>query len=75
MQNMSWPRIKRGYVELEQTYGVSSLKRNRFASMAVKAGDKEAARTEFAIIGSEWDKDVWRNDAEFESAKTWALSE
>ena len=75
MQNMSWPRIKRGYAELEQTYGVSSLKRNRFASMAVKARDKEAARTEFAIIGSEWDKDVWRNDAEFESAKTWALSE
>ena len=75
MQNMSWPRIKRGYAELEQIYGVSSLKRNRFTSMAVKAGDKEAARTEFAIIGTEWDKDVWRNDAEFEGAKTWALSE
>ena len=75
MQNMSWPRIKRGYAELEQIYGVSSLKRNRFTSMAVKAGDKETARTEFTIIGTEWDKGVWRNDAEFESAKTWAFSE
>ena len=75
MQNMSWPRIKLGYAALGQMYGVSSLKRNRFASMAIKAGDKEAARTEFAVIGTEWDKEVWKNNSEFENAKSWALSE
>jgi hypothetical protein len=75
MQNMSWPRIKLGYAALGQMYGVSSLKRNRFASMAIKAGDKEAARTEFAVIGTAWDKEVWKNNSEFENAKNWALSE
>jgi hypothetical protein len=75
MQNMSWPRIKLGYAAMEQMYGVSSLKRNRFASMAVKAGDKEAAKTEFAVIGTEWNKEVWKNNSEFENAKSWAMSQ
>jgi hypothetical protein len=75
MQNMSWPRIKRGYAALEQLYGVSSLKRNRFTSMAVKAGDKEAARSEFVAMGADWDQDIWRSSEKFESAKNWAISE
>jgi hypothetical protein len=75
MQNMSWARIKRGYAALEQTYGVSSLKRNRFASMAVKEKDKEAAREALAEIGSDWDKDVWVSDAKFVNAKSWASLE
>jgi hypothetical protein len=75
LQNMSWPRIKSGYAALEQLYGVSSLKRNRFASMAVKARDKQAARSEFAVIGTEWNKEVWSNDSEFENAKSWAMSQ
>jgi hypothetical protein len=75
LQNMSWPRIKRGYAALERTYGVSSLKRNRFTSMAVKAGDKAAARNEFVEMGADWDKDIWRSSEKFESAKSWAMSE
>jgi hypothetical protein len=75
LQNMSWPRIKSGYAALEQMYGASSMKRNRFASMAVKAGDKEAAREAIVAIGTEWDKDVWLSSEKFESAKNWAMSE
>jgi hypothetical protein len=75
LQNMSWPRIKSGYAALEQMYGASSMKRNRFASMAVKAGDKEAAREAIVAIGTEWDKDVWLSSEKFESAKNWAISE
>jgi hypothetical protein len=75
MQHMSWPRIKRGYAALEQLYGVSSLKRNRFASMAVKAGDKEAAREAIVAIGTEWDKDVWLSSEKFENAKSWTMNE
>jgi hypothetical protein len=75
LQNMSWPRIKQGYAALEQQYGVSSLKRNRFASMAVKAGDKQAAREAIIAIGAEWEKEVWISSEKFESAKTWAMSE
>lgn len=75
MQNMSWQRIKRGYEALEQEYGVSELKRNRFASMAVKAGDKPAARDTIAQIGAQWDKSVWVSSDRFESAKNWAMTE
>jgi hypothetical protein len=56
-------------------YGVSSLKRNRFTSMAVKAGDKVAARNEFIEMGADWDKDIWRSSEKFENAKSWAMSE
>jgi hypothetical protein len=75
LQNMSWPRIKSGYTALERMYGVSSLKRNRFASMAVKAGDKEAAREAMLGLGAEWDKDVWISSEKFENAKNWATNE
>jgi hypothetical protein len=72
---MSWPKIKLGYAALELLYGVSDLKRNRFASMAAKAGDKPAAREAFANIGDNWEKSVWVSSAKFEYARTWAKSE
>jgi hypothetical protein len=75
LQSMSWPKIKLGYAALEQLYGVSDLKRNRFASMAVKAGDKPAAREAFVDVGDNWDKSVWVSNAKFEYARTWAKSE
>lgn len=75
LQNMSWPKIKQGYAALEQLYGVSNLKRNRFASMAVKSGDKPAAREALADIGDNWEKSVWVSNAKFEYATTWAKSE
>lgn len=75
MKEMSWPRIKQGYAGLSQLYGISSLKRNRFASMAVKAGDREAARTALGDIGGDWDKEVWVSADRFLSAKNWASSE
>jgi hypothetical protein len=75
LQNMSWPRIKQGYAALAQQYGVSTLKRNRFASMAVNAGDKQAAREAIGEMGAEWLREVWISSAKFESAKNWAMSE
>jgi Domain of unknown function (DUF4034) len=75
LQNFSWPRIRQGYAALRQLYGISSLKRNRFASMAVKAGDRAAARAEFIEMGADWDKEVWVSEAKYEAAKNWATSE
>jgi hypothetical protein len=75
LQNMSWPRIKRGYAALEQLYGVSNLKRNRFASMAFKAEDKAAAHEAFAMMGDDWEKKVWMSSEKFETAKAWATSQ
>ncbi len=75
LENMSWPRIKSGYATLEQLYGVSMVKRNRFASMAVKEGDRLAAAEALAQIGHDWDKDVWLSSLKFENAKAWATSQ
>jgi hypothetical protein len=74
MANLSWPKIKKGYAALGQLYGVSSLKRNRFAYMATLAADKPAAREAFAQIGDNWDKDIWRTREYFESTKAWAIN-
>jgi hypothetical protein len=75
LENMSWPRIKRGYAALEQRWGVSMVKRNRFASMAVKEGDRRAAAEALAQIGNDWNKDVWISGGKFENAKAWATSQ
>jgi hypothetical protein len=75
LQNMSWPRIKQGYAALEQLYGVSNMKRNRFASMAFKVDDKPAAQAAFIEMGNDWEKKVWLSSEKFENAKAWARSE
>ena len=63
------------YAALGQVYGISGIKRNRFASMAAKAGDKAAARPEFIEIGADWDKDIWVSQEKYEAAKNWAMGE
>lgn len=74
MEKLSWPTIKEGYAALGQLYGLSTLKTNRFAHMAYEAGDQTAAREAFATIGDDWDHQVWRSSANFESAKVWAAN-
>jgi hypothetical protein len=70
--NLYWPKIKEGYAALGQLYGYSNLKTNRFAHMAVAAGDQEAAQHAFAVIGDDWDHSVWHSSQNFENAKLWA---
>jgi hypothetical protein len=74
IDNLSWPKIKEGYVALERLYGTSPLKRNRFAFLTVKFRDKAAAREVFLQIGDNWDQDVWANRETFEAAKVWAIN-
>jgi len=71
---LSWPKIKQGYVALQHLYGTSNLKMNRFALMATKVGDKSAAKETFAAIGERWDEEVWRSKQTFEAARTWAMN-
>lgn len=70
----SWPRIKRGYASLKQLYGVSPVKMNRFAYMAYVANDRPAAQAAFDAIDSNWEPSVWRTQANFESARSWAAT-
>lgn len=74
MENLSWPRIKSGYAALTEMWGTSKRKANRFAHMAVVAGDKTEARAAFEAIGNNWDIKTWHSDANFVRGRTWALS-
>jgi hypothetical protein len=73
MARLSWPRIKKGYAALEELYGTSNLKQNRFAYIAFLAGDKAAALPVVLKIGDQWDPTVWKNVRSFETVRAWAL--
>jgi hypothetical protein len=75
LEGMSWPRVSRGYAALNQRYGVSNLKLNRFAVMAYFSDDKPAAQQALAAIGEDWDHTVWKNQQTFQDAKAWAASQ
>jgi len=72
IENLSWPKIKEGYVTLGQLYGYSTLKMNRFARMAVAAHDKAAAQQIFTTLGNDWDRTVWKSSLDFVNARNWA---
>jgi hypothetical protein len=74
MEHLSWPKIKEGYGALRRLYGLSSLKINRYAHMAVEAEDKTAAKEAFDMIGDDWNHQVWHSSAKFANAKQWASS-
>jgi hypothetical protein len=70
---MSWPRIKKGYAVMERLYGNSLLKMNRYAMLATRAHDKDAAKDAFTDIGEDWDSTVWPNKMTFDAAKRLAM--
>jgi hypothetical protein len=72
---MSWTKIKQGYAALEQLYGTSSLKMNRFAYIACLAGDNATAHDVLAKIGTNWDAKTWGTRQRFDSARMWAVSD
>jgi len=72
LARMSWPRVKKGYNDLQRLYGTSNLKMNRLAYMSVLSGDKISARDTFNLLGDSWNEDVWPSAEHFETAKQWA---
>ena len=66
LSNLSWPKIKQGYVALEKLYGLTNLNNNRFAYMAYSADDKAAAQLALSRIGENIDPSVWRNRMTFQ---------
>jgi len=73
MPDMSWEKIKRGYSAIDQLYGLSSVKANRFGFMAYLAEDKTAAQEAFTFIGDNRDPMVW-DKGQFEFVKAWAAT-
>jgi hypothetical protein len=75
LQSMSWPRVKSGYAAMEHLYGDASLKTNRFAYLAVVENDRPTAEAAFAVIGNNWDRRAWPDQAYFVKARAWAESQ
>jgi hypothetical protein len=69
---MSWPRIQKGFAELEQERGPSLTNLNAFALMAAKANDSPVADDTFKRIGDNWSEKVWISEKYFKSNKQWA---
>ncbi|HEY6763308.1 MAG TPA: hypothetical protein VI386_00940, partial [Candidatus Sulfotelmatobacter sp.] len=69
---LSWPRMKRGYLALEQESGFSMTNLNLFTLMAVEAQDSEAANDGFTRIGGNWSRDTWMTEEFFRGTKDWA---
>lgn len=74
VSQMSWDRIKQGYAALQELYGANNRDNNRFLRMAVAHKDKAAAQPVAAKIGDDWEDDIWRSRASFETARAWALA-
>jgi hypothetical protein len=66
---ISWDRVKKGFLELEQLYGSTNHQRNALAFVAFRQGDGEYARQLFARINDNWDKAVWLHKLKFDTAK------
>ncbi len=72
LNGLSWPRIKRGYTDLEEQYGEFVGNLNGMAYMAGMAGDIAYAHEMFTRIGEGWDETLWHKKANFEMVRQWA---
>jgi hypothetical protein len=72
LNGLSWDRIKRGYIDVEQQYGESIGNLNAMAYMAGLAGDPVYAEELFGRISEGWDPEVWHKKEYFQSVREWA---
>lgn len=69
---LSWPVLQEGFAEVEEQYGDTLLKLNRFAMLAYLYQDREVASRVFARLGDNWEPTVWVRRAIFDQARAWA---
>lgn len=72
VQQMDWARIQRGYAILTTQAGTSLRVQNQLAFMAYKFKDANVAKQQFALIGDQWSRGVWKQRLFFERARDWS---
>ncbi|HEV2884568.1 MAG TPA: DUF4034 domain-containing protein [Pyrinomonadaceae bacterium] len=72
--NISWPKIKQSYVELEKVHGTSIKGLNDLCRIAGQAGDKAYTKELLQKIGDNWDPETWGTREYFEHYRAWAAS-
>jgi hypothetical protein len=71
---ISWPKVKQGFADLDQTYGMSLGHLNEFSRIAGQSGEKAYTKALLTRIGDNWDPETWTNREYFEHYKAWAAS-
>lgn len=71
---LSLPRIERGFNAVEKQFGASMLNLNLLARAAANTGDGDPVLADKAFhrIGNEWDRETWKKQENFDSAREWA---
>lgn len=72
VSDFSWPRIKKGFVDMEKRYPGSGRNLNYFAFFASLARDRSVARELFERIGDNYAPSVWGNPSYYERWRDWA---
>jgi len=72
IKQMDWGRIQRGYQALTTQFGVDRRTKNQLAFMAYKYRDVNVSRQQFALIGDDWARGVWRDRKFFDRARDWS---
>lgn len=75
VHEMNWERIQHGYRALSTQYGTSKRTVNQLAFMAYRFKDAPVARQQFASIGDQWSRGVWKKRELFDRARDWAMAQ
>jgi hypothetical protein len=69
---LSWPKVRDGFDELEKHYPHSLWNLNYYCLLACHARDRQTAARLFERIGERWDGSVWGNEGVYREWKNWA---
>ncbi len=70
--DISWKKMKQGFLDIERNYPNSMQNLNAFCMFACIAGDKETARGLFKRIGNMPYAEVWSGRSNYEKWRKWA---
>jgi hypothetical protein len=69
---VSWPRIRQGYLDREALYGQTIRHLNELCLLAGGAADRSTMRQLLPRIDGRWDEDVWKEKKYFDNFERWA---
>jgi hypothetical protein len=60
---LSNERVKKGFSDLEKTYGVDSYRLNQYAQFSFRRMDLTSCKETFDRIGDDWNQEVWSKES------------
>jgi hypothetical protein len=71
---LSWPRVSRGFDDIEKRFPDSLAAISEHARLAVLARDRSTARKCFDLIGGKLDLTIWKSESRFVHFAHWAYN-